>query len=139
MSTLASALMAGSAGIVLTLGLLHLLYTFRGRKLHPRDDALRERMQEVSPVISRETTMWRTWIGFNASHSCSAILFGLVYGYFAIAHREFLFQSPFLLTVGALFLVGYSFLAKAYWFSIPFRGVVLSAALYLAALVASLV
>lgn len=81
--------------------------------------------------------MWKTWIGFNASHSCSAILFGLVYGYFALVHREFLFQSPFLLVVGAFFLAGYVFLARAYWFSIPFRGVALSALLYLAALVAA--
>lgn len=137
MNTLASSLMAGSAGIILALGLLHLLYTFRGRKLHPRDDALKERMKEVSPFITRETTMWKTWIGFNASHSCSAILFGLIYGYFALGHSVFLFQSPFLLVVGALFLAGYVFLGKAYWFSIPFRGIVLSTALYVGALIAN--
>ncbi len=136
MITLASSLMAASAGIILTLGLLHLLYTFRGRKLHPRDDALKERMKEVSPVITRETTMWKTWIGFNASHSSSAILFGLIYGYFALAHGDFLFQSRFLLAVGLLFLAGFVFLGKVYWFSIPFRGIVLSTGLYVGALVA---
>ena len=26
-------------------------------------------MMTVSPVISRETTMWRVWVGFNATHS----------------------------------------------------------------------
>jgi hypothetical protein len=77
MNTLASTLMAGSAGIILTLGLLHLFYTFRGRKLHPRDDALKERMKEVSPFITRETTMWKTWIGFNASQQVHRIADGV--------------------------------------------------------------
>jgi hypothetical protein len=81
--------------------------------------------------------MWKTWIGFNASHSCSAILFGLIYGYFALGHSVFLFQSPFLLIVGLLFLTGYVFLSKAYWFSLPFRGIVLSTALYVGALIAN--
>ena len=137
MITLASSLMAASAGIILALGLIHLLYTFRGQKLHPRDDALKQRMKEVSPVITRETTMWKTWIGFNASHSSSAILFGLIYGYLALAHGAFLFHSPFLVLVGLLFLTGYVFLGKAYWFSIPFRGIVVSTALYAGALVAN--
>lgn len=137
MNALASSLMAGSAGIFLALGLLHLFYTFRGRKLQPRDDTLKERMKEVSPFITRETTIWKAWIGFNASHSCSAILFGLIYGYLALGHSEFLFQSTFLLVVGAILLTGYIFLAKAYWFSIPFRGIVLSAALYIGALIAN--
>jgi len=137
MKTLASMLMAGSAGIILALGLIHIWYTFRGRKLHPRDDALKERMKEVSPFISRETTMWKTWIGFNASHSCSAILFGLIYGYFALVHRVVLFQSPFLIVVGLVFLTGYVFLSKAYWFSIPFRAIILSTALYVGALLAN--
>jgi hypothetical protein len=39
-------------------------------------------------------------VGFNASHSMGLILFGLVFGYLALAHRQLLFQSPFLLVVG---------------------------------------
>ena len=135
MITLAPSLVAVSALIVLLLGLIHLLYTFRGSKLHPRDAALQARMKEVSPVITRQTTMWKCWVGFNASHSYSAILFGLVYGYLALAQSSFLFQSPFLLLLGLLFLAGYVFLSKVYWFSSPFRGIVLSTALYVVALV----
>jgi uncharacterized membrane protein len=128
-------LVAVSAAIILLLGLIHLLYTFRGQKLHPRDAALQTRMKEVSPVLTRETTMWKAWVGFNASHSYGAILFGLVYGYLAIAQSSLLFQSPFLLVVGLLLLAGYAVLGKVYWFSVPFRGIVLSSALYVAALV----
>ena len=135
MIALAPSLVAASAVVILLLGLIHLLYTFRGPKLHPRDAGLEARMKEVSPVLTRETTMWKAWVGFNASHSYGAILFGLVYGYLAVAQRSLLFQSPFLLLVGLLLLAGYAVLGKVYWFSAPFRGIVLSTALYVAALV----
>jgi hypothetical protein len=138
MTVLASSLVAASAAIILLLGLVHLLYTFRGSKLRPRDAALEARMKEVSPMLTRETTMWKGWVGFNASHSYGAMLFGLVYGYLAVAHGSFLFHSPFLLLVGLCLLAGYVFLGKAYWFSVPFRGIVLSSALYVAALVITL-
>lgn len=128
-------LVAASAAIILLLGLIHLLYTFRGPKLRPRDASLEAKMMEVSPVLTRETTMWKAWIGFNASHSFGAILFGLVYGYLALAQSSFLFQSTFLLLVGLFLLAGYAFLAKVFWFSVPFRGIVLSTGLYVAALV----
>jgi hypothetical protein len=135
MIAIAPSLVAVSAAIILLLGLVHLLYTFRGQKLHPRDADLETRMKEVSPVLTRETTMWKAWVGFNASHSYGAILFGLVYGYLAVAQSSLLFQSPFLLLVGVLLLAGYVVLGKVYWFSVPFRGIVLSFALYVAALV----
>lgn len=134
MSALAPSLVAASAAIILLLGLIHLLYTFRGTKLHPRDAALATRLKEVSPILTRETTMWKAWIGFNASHSYGAILFGLVYGYLALVHSAFLFQSAFLLVLGFLLLTGYAFLGKRYWFSVPFRGILLATILYVTAL-----
>jgi hypothetical protein len=79
--------------------------------------------------------MWRAWVGFNASHSFGAILFGAVYGYLAVVHSAFLFQSPFLLLLGLLLLAGYVVLGKLYWFSVPFRGIVLATVLYVAALI----
>jgi hypothetical protein len=135
MSVLGPSLIAASAAIILLLGLIHLVYTFSGTKLHPREAALQARLKEVSPIITRETTMWKAWIGFNASHSYGAILFGLVYGYLALAHAAFLFQSAFLLSLGLLLLAGYAYLGKVYWFSVPFRGIALSTALYVAALI----
>jgi len=65
----ASILMVLSAGIALALGVLHLVYTFSGNKLTPRDSSLQARMAQVSPVITRQTTMWKAWVGFNATHS----------------------------------------------------------------------
>ena len=135
MITLPSLLIAASAAIILLLGIAHLVFTFYGPKLQPRDAALTARMKEVSPVLTRQTTMWKAWIGFNASHSNGAIFFGLIYGYLALEHASFLFQSPFLLLVGLVMLAGYVFLARVYWFSIPFRGITLATGLYVVALV----
>ena len=135
MNPLAPALLAASAAIVLLLGLVHLLYTFRGPELRPRDADLQARMEEASPVLTRETTMWKCWVGFNASHSMGAILFGVIYGWLALVQGPFLFQSWFLLGVGLAFLGGYVVLGRLYWFSIPFRGIVASTVLYVSALV----
>ena len=100
-------LMVLSASIVFMLGAVHLAYTFRGPELTPRDPALQVSMTQISPVIMKETTMWRCWVGFNASHSIGLILFGLVFGYLAIAQGQLLFRSPFLLVVGLAILRGF--------------------------------
>ncbi len=130
-------LMIFSASIMLALGVLHLVYTFWGPKLTPRDPALQISMSQVSPVITRETTMWRTWVGLNASHSMGIMLFGLVFGFLALAHGQLLFQSPFLLVVGLAMLGGLIVLGKVYWFSGPFIGVSISLACYLASIALS--
>lgn len=132
----ASLLVAASAGILLALGSLHLLFTFHGSKLLPRDPDLRARMQAVSPVISRETTIWKTWIGFNASHSLCAIQFGLVYGWLALFRPAWLFGSSFLLGLGFALLASLVWLGWRYWFSTPFRGLLLAWACYAGALLA---
>ena len=137
MHTIASSLIAASAAILLLLGLAHLLFTFHGPKLLPRDRELQTRMQEVSPVITRQTTMWKAWVGFNASHSCGLILFGAMYGDLALAHHELLFRSFFLLSLGLVVLLGYVFLAKMYFFRSPLRGVILATALYVLGLIVS--
>lgn len=120
---------------MLLLGTLHLVYTFLGPELRPRDPALQRRMDEVSPVITSETTMWRCWIGFNASHSMAAMLFGLVYGYLAIAHGSLLFSSAYLLVVGFLMVGGLVVLGRLYWFSVPFVGIALSSSCYVASII----
>ena len=132
----AIAMMTLSTLVLLTLGVLHLVYTFSGSKLMPRDPALQVRMNEVPPVITRQTTMWRAWIGFNASHSMGAILFGLVYGFLANAYPELLFNSPFLLAVGLAMLGGFAVLGKVYWFRTPFAGILVALACYVLSIVA---
>ena len=134
----AIALMVVSAAILLALGTLHLVYTFSGTKLSPRDPALKARMAEVSPGITKQATMWSFWVGFNVSHSMAAMLFGLIYGYLAIAHVGLLFSSPYLLTVGLATLVGLFIVGKVYWFRAPLIGIGVSLLCYLASRVVAL-
>lgn len=129
--------MVVSAGIILTLAVIHLVYTFWGPTLTPREPALQVSMSQISPVITKETTMWRCWVGFNASHSMGLILFGLVFGFLAIAHGEILFQSPFLLVVGLAMLGGMVVLCRLYFFTVPLIGVSISLACYLGSIALS--
>ena len=132
--TLGALLLGASAAVIFALGLAHLVLTFHGNKLHPREASLIEAMKAASPVLTRQTTMWKTWIGFNASHSLGALLFGLVFGYFAAVAPSLFFGSLYLRGVGLALLAGYVFLGKQYWFSTPFRGIVLASVLYVLAL-----
>jgi hypothetical protein len=134
---LAMILIATSAGVILILGSVHLLYTYVGPKLLPRKRDVLSAMKEDSPVISSETSMWKAWIGFNASHSMGAILFGLVYGYLALFHSELLFDSWYLLGVGAAMLTGLLVLAKLYWFRVPFIGIAVALACFAGGIVAT--
>jgi hypothetical protein len=133
----AKILMVLSAGIAFTLGVVHLVYTFWGTKLTPRDPALRVSMTQIAPVITKDTTMWRCWMGFNATHSMALILFGLVFGFLAVMHGELLFQSRFLLIVGVAMLGGFVAVSKFYFFSAPLLGMSLALASYLASIAAS--
>ncbi len=139
MEIVAEILMLASATVIFLLGTIHLLYTFHGPKLKPREPGFQSLMDQVSPVISRETTMWQAWIGFNASHSFGAMLFGLIYGYLAASQPSLLFGSVFLLVVGFALLAGYTALALKYWFSLPFRGIAIALALYITAIAISLI
>lgn len=103
----------------------------------PRDPELLVRMQTTSPVITRQTTMWNAWIGFNASHGCGLILFGCVYAFLTLAHRQILFHSIFLLALGFAVQIAYIVLAKKYFFRIPLGGVTLAASLYVLGLIAA--
>ena len=130
----APTLIAASAAVAGLLGCIHMLYTFRGNKLHPRDPAVRDAMMAGTPMLTRETTVWRATKGFNASHSLGIMLFAVVYLYLAGWHAEFLQASAFLLLLGMATLLSYLALARAYWFSIPFRGIALACVLYAAGL-----
>ena len=127
-------LIATSAGIVFALGGIHLYYTFFGNAFSPRDAELETRMKAVSPFLTREVTMWNAWVGFNASHSLGAMLFGAMYVYLAVVQPALLFDSAFLLSLGFAFLAALLVLARIDWFRIPFRGILCATVLYAVAL-----
>jgi hypothetical protein len=130
-------LMVLSASILLTLGILHLTYTFWGTSLAPRDPALQVSMSRISPVLTKETTLWRCWMGFNASHSMGLILFGLIYGYLALAHDQVLFRSPFLLLVGLVMLACLIVVCRLYFFRAPLISVSISFLFYVVSIALS--
>ena len=133
----AEILMVLSASMVFTLGVAHLVYTFSGQKLTPREPALQISMSQISPVITKETTMWRCWVGFNASHSMGLILFGLVFAFLASAHAQLLFQSAFLLAVGLAMLGALVVVSKVYFFRVPLAGITISLSCYVASIALS--
>jgi len=119
-----------SAGVVLMLGIIHLVYTFSGTKLMPRDPSLQVSMSLTTPVITKETTMWRCWVGFNATHSIGLILFGLVFGYLALAQPRVVFESWFLLTTGMATLAALLVLCRMYFFNAPLLGISIASICY---------
>ncbi|MDJ0750625.1 MAG: hypothetical protein QNJ11_14155 [Woeseiaceae bacterium] len=127
-----------SAFVILALGVAHLVYTFNGPKLAPRNRAVYSAMNSDSPGISAETTMWKAWVGFNASHSLGAVLFGLVYGYLAWVRSDVLFGSFVLCVTGLAMLSALLVLARRYWFSVPFRAIAVSLLCYVAGLVVAI-
>jgi hypothetical protein len=126
-----------SAAIAVLLGIVHLAYTFSGTSLLPRDGALQAAMSQAPLAITRETTVLRAWVGFNASHSIALVLFGLVFAYLAVFHAPLLFGSRFLLAVGFGTLLAFAVLARLYWFSVPFAGILVALACYGAGVVLS--
>jgi hypothetical protein len=118
------------ASILGALGGIHLAYTFFSDKLLPRDRAVIDAMKGTSLALTRETTIWDAWVGFNASHSLGAILFAAFYLLLAVQHPEVLVQSKSFALLGVATCAAYLWLAHAYWFRIPFIGVAIATACF---------
>lgn len=123
---LASSLIAAGSAILGLLGTVHLLYTLFTDRFEPRDAAAGAAMRATSPRLTRHTSVWSAWVGFNASHSLGAMLFGAVYGLLALAHPDWLRASPALLAVGLATCTAYLALALRYWFRTPLAGIALA-------------
>lgn len=123
--------LAGAA-ILGTLGSLHLVYTGFTQRFDPRDPALVPAMQATSPRLTRATSMWRCWIGFNASHSLGVLLFAALYGLLATRHADVLRASPLLAWLAPAGAAAYTALAWRYWFRVPLTGAALATACFCA-------
>jgi len=120
------------------LGAIHILYSVRDtwspKKLTPYDDSVRVSMQRSTLALTRQTTMWRAWLGFNISHGIGVLFFGLIYltlaiSDFALITRITLLQY-FALTVSVSYLV----LSVKFWFHIPTIGSGIGTACFLVSL-----
>ena len=132
MSTISTYLwIAGSLPFII-LGAIHMAYTFFTNKFSSRSASVDDAMKNSFPVLTKETTMWRAWIGFNASHSSGAIYIGLVNFVAAIQFPDLL-RSPIFLTLNIITVLFYCWLGKKYWFGIPFKGILIATASFVSA------
>lgn len=114
------------ASIFGILGTIHLLYTFFTNKFMARNQEVVEAMKTTSPVLTNETTMWKAWIGFNASHSLGAMVFAAVYLILAVEHIDIFFESGGLIFLAVIVGISYVWLARKYWFRTPLFGILLA-------------
>jgi hypothetical protein len=112
--------------IITVLGTIHLVYTFLTNKFLPRDEKLENEMKMASPILTRETTMWKAWIGFNASHSSGAMFIGLINLYLAVNYFTIFQSDNFFFLFNILTIGFYAWLAKKYWFKIPLTGIIIT-------------
>ena len=117
--------LTGSA-IFLFLGILHLYYTFFTDKFKARNKTVVLEMKNTSPLLTKETSMWKAWIGFNASHSAGAIYFGLINMLLAAQYFPILQNSLLIILLTIVTVLFYCWLGKIYWFSVPFTGLLLA-------------
>ncbi|NOT74076.1 MAG: hypothetical protein HOP08_04045 [Cyclobacteriaceae bacterium] len=127
-------LVAAGSLMIIGLGCVHMLMTFFSSRFEPRNSSVLSEMKMTPPMLTRQTSIWKMWIGFNASHSLGAIFFGtinlLLITSYSQVYLSILFQLINLLT-----LFFYLFLAKKYWFRTPFRGLLFSTLCFVVAFV----
>lgn len=112
--------------ILLLLGTIHLVYTFFTNRLSPRSNTTIEVMKSEYPVLTKDTTMWKAWVGFNASHSAGIIFFAKINIFIALYAFELFQESVHILILDNGFMLFYLFLAKKYWFQTPLIGILLA-------------
>lgn len=121
------------------LGAIHILYSLRDawtpRKLTPYDDSVRVSMEKSTLRLTRQTTMWRAWLGFNVSHGIGVLFFGLVYLILAVSAPALLSKVILLPVLALAVSTSYLVLSIKYWFHIPAIGSAIGAACFLAALI----
>ena len=117
--------------ILLVLGSIHLFYTFFTNKFSSKNENLISEMKKSSPVLTNETTIWKAWIGFNASHSSGAIFIGVINLIIATNYFEEFLSNHFYYIFNIITILFYLILAKKYWFKVPFIGILITLICYL--------
>lgn len=122
-----------AASIFGLLGAVHLFYTFATNKFTPYNLSVKEAMEGISPVLTKETTIWKAWVGFNASHSLGALLVPAFYIPLAMSHFTIIEESLWFSWLPVGVSLSYLYLAKKYWFKIPFIGILVSTLCFIGA------
>jgi len=120
------------------LGAIHILYSARDawspKKLTPYDDSVRVSMQKSTLALTRQTTMWRAWLGFNISHGIGVLFFGLIYLTLALSDFTLITKVTLLPYLAFAVSISYFVLSVRYWFHIPTIGSGIGAACFLVSL-----
>jgi hypothetical protein len=101
--------------------------------LSPADPELAAAMTRTWPRLTRRTTMWLTWVGFNLSHSLGALAFGAFVVVIGRSAASYAGQAAACAPLATLIAAAYVGLAVKYWFRIPIVGCVASLVLFAAA------
>jgi hypothetical protein len=94
-------------------------------------------MKASHPILTNETTVWKAWIGFNASHSSGVIFIGAINLYMALRYFEILRGDTLFFVFNILTVAFYLWLGYKYWFRIPFTGILLTLACFILSFVLS--
>jgi hypothetical protein len=117
------------------LGLAHVAATPRtpaeAKGLSPRDPAVREAMAHDTILLTRRTTLWLAWVGFNLSHSLGAILFGAVVMLIGRSGASFQAQASVFLPFAVIVSAAYLVVGLRYWFRTPVIGIALGGVCFL--------
>ena len=99
-----------------------------------------EQMRASTLFLTRQTTVWRAWIGFNLSHGLGIVVFaGLLIHGAALHFDAVRSAAPELLFAAPVVALLYFLMSLRYWFRIPAIGSGLGAALLLAGAVLTVV
>lgn len=109
--------------IIAVLGSLHLRATFFSDKLFPRNKKLVDEMNVSPLILTQKLTVWKSWIGFNATHSSGAIFIGITNLYLAVNYFEMLRSDRFIALFTILTIGFYAWIARRYWFNIVLTGI----------------
>ena len=106
-----------------TLGLAHALLAIRDlripRSFTPTDDNVRLAMVDARLRLAPQTTIWRSWLGFNLSHSLGLVVFGGLLTGIAVRDFDFVASSPFLKASSVIVALLYLGMAIRFWFWLP--------------------
>lgn len=127
------------SSIFLILGIIHLYYTFFTNKFSSKSERVVQEMKSASPILTKETSIWKAWIGFNASHSSGAMFIGIVNIYVAVTLFENVRNDPFYFLLNLLTVGFYLWLARKFWFRIPFMGILTTLVCYTISFVLTMV
>ena len=121
------------------LGAIHILYSLMDvrmpKKLTPHDDSVRLAMQKSTLALTRQTTVWRAWLGFNISHGIGVLFFGVIFLTLALDDFTLMSRVWLLPCLAVAVSTSYLVLSVKYWFRIPAVGSGIGAACFVAALV----